>query len=86
MNMVLFDKFQISDSDITASIMYYGYQNKDDGSHVIMLSIKTGNVTEYRYAMSMNGDYTTNWGNRSTLLTYFYYDVCWDDANLIENV
>lgn len=65
--------YQVSDQDVTSSLRYFGYLNKD-GNWYIMRGIKTGNVTNYTYVKGASSSaYATAWNARATQ-TYGRFD------------
>ncbi|OGE25573.1 hypothetical protein A3C32_03555 [Candidatus Daviesbacteria bacterium RIFCSPHIGHO2_02_FULL_41_14] len=64
------DGYKISQIDDSGTASYYGFIDKD-GRWFIMKDDGSGN---YRYVKG-GSDFTTNWGNRATSLTYNYFDV-----------
>lgn len=60
------DKYRPSDQDLSGDPSYYGFLDRSGNWYILRQNLSTG---EFRYAKG-SSEYATNWGNRSTTLTY----------------
>ena len=59
---VLHDKHDFSVSEI-----YLGYRHNHSNGYVILKKTVVGNLTSFRFYYKKEGDYTTDWSNRTAL-------------------
>ena len=64
----LYPEYKISDLDTGGATEYFGFVDGRGGWYILKLT-----ATEARYAKGRD-DYTTNWTNRATTVTYGRFD------------
>lgn len=65
--------YGVSEIDDDGSTLYYGFVNANGGWYILKETEAVGEELSYRYAKG-DTDFSTNWGNRKTTLSYQYFD------------